>query len=713
MKRRRIRNLVWFALAAGATVGYVRLLPKPLFDAPYSTVLYARDGELLGARVAKDGQWRFPPGAALSDKYLRAVVEYEDRRFYRHPGVSLPALVRAAEQNRRAGGVVSGGSTLTMQLVRLSRGNPPRTVAEKIREAILAVRIEWSYTKEEILALYAAHAPFGGNVVGVEAAAWRYFGHSPEQLSWAEAATLAVLPNSPALIHPGRGRGELLAKRNRLLERMLAHWVLDSTEFEAALAEPLPDAPEPLPRHAPHLSDRLAEGRAWHTTVDDALQVRVQQIVDGYGERMLAANRIRNAAAVVADVESGEVLAYVGNISPDERAAEARDGRSVDVVAARRSTGSLLKPILYGAMLTEGQVLPNTLVFDTPLQMAGFVPSNYDKTFSGVVSARRAVERSLNVPVVRMLADYNHHRFLGLLRSMGLTTFDRSADDYGSTLILGGAEGTLGEMTGLYAALARSLLRYDRTGRYEAADMRGLRVDSSATIQKAEGVCPLSPSALWFMFEAMSGVNRPEEEAAWQEFSSMKRVAWKTGTSYGNRDAWAIGVTPRYAVGVWEWCVWSGDAVDTVRIPLRGVVSRVCPYHRPVSVGGETRGWFVLPPAAEYYYRQRATDYVPPPVAAGGRPLEVIYPQPRAMLYLPKGERGSNGFEKFVFRAAHRSDSASVHWHLDAVYLGTTRTASAVGHTLTVSPSAGEHRLTVVDDAGYTQTVRFTVLRRE
>ena len=635
---------------------------------------------------------------------------------------------------------------------------------------MLATRIEWSYSKEEILALYAAHAPFGGNVVGVEAAAWRYFGHAPDQLSWAEAAVLAVLPNSPALIHPGRGRGELLAKRNRLLGRLLAGRVLDTLEYEAALAEPLPDAPEPLPRHAPQLADRLAAGRAWRTTVDYTLQVRAQQILDGYGERLLAANRIRNAAAVVADVESGEVLVYVGNLSPGERAAEARDGRSVDVVSARRSTGSLLKPILYGAMLTEGQILPNTLVFDTPLNVAGFVPSNYDKTFGGVVSARRAVERSLNVPVVRMLTEYNHNRFLGLLRSMGLTTFDRSADDYGSTLILGGAEGTLGEMTGLYAALARSLLRYGRTGRYEAEDMRGLRVDSSATIRKAEGGGPLSPSALWFMFEAMSGVNRPEEEAAWQEFSSMKRVAWKTGTSYGNRDAWAIGVTPRYAVGVWvgnadgegragmtgvgyaapilfdlfsllpdggewfpeplgdmteaavcrrsghrvsEWCVSSGDAVDTVRIPLRGVVSRVCPYHRPVTAGGETRGWFVLPPAAEYYYRQRATDYVPPPVAADMRPLEVIYPQPGAMLYLPKGGGGAEGFEKFVFRAAHRSDSMSVHWHLDQLYLGTTRASSAAGHTFAVSPSAGEHRLTVVDEAGYTQTVRFTVLRRE
>lgn len=788
---------------AAAAVWYALLLPRSLFDTPYSTVLYARGGELLGAKVAGDGQWRFPPAASVPDKYARAVVEYEDRRFERHGGVSLPAVVRAAVQNYRAGEVVSGGSTLTMQLVRLSRGNPPRTVGEKLSEIVLATRIEWSYTKPEILSLYAAHAPFGGNVVGLEAAAWRYFGHDPSQLSWAEAATLAVLPNSPALIHPGRGCEALLEKRNRLLNRLLQTRAMDSTDYAAALIEPLPAAPEPLPRHAPHLTDRLPAGTALHSTLDNTLQLRTQQIVDNYGRWTLAANRIRNAAAIVADVQTGEVLAYVGNITPSagEGGAGAKDGRAVDIIRSRRSTGSLLKPILYGAMLSEGQILPNTLVFDTPLNIAGFTPSNYSKTFSGVVPANEAVARSLNVPIVRMLTEYNSSRFLGLLRSLGLTTLDRSADNYGATIILGGAEGTLWEMAGLYASLARSLETYNRSGRYEAGDMRGLSVSLIPTVSataarpqppRAEGgnfvapplavdqplkscknesaarLCPLSPAALWQMFRAMSGVNRPEEEAAWQEFSSMKQVAWKTGTSYGNRDAWAIGLTPRYIVGVWvgnadgegrasmtgvghaapimfdifsmlpatggwfaeplddmesaevcrrsghrasEWCRSSGDPVDTVRIPRAGIASALCPFHKPITSGGATKGWFVLPPAAEYYYRQAASDYAVPPAVTGSRPLELIYPQHNAVLYLPKGfAGGKSATEKFVFRAAHRSDSATVHWHMDNVYVGSTRSSSAAGHTLTIAPTAGEHRLTIVDDEGNTQRIRFTVL---
>lgn len=792
-RRHRRHTALIITILASAAAGYALLLPRALFDAPYSTVLYARGGELLGAKVAGDGQWRFPPGHSLPEKYARAVVEYEDRRFYRHGGVSLPAVVRAAVQNYRAGKVVSGGSTLTMQLVRLSRGNPPRTVGEKLWEMILATRIEWNYTKEEILGLYAAHAPFGGNVAGLEAAAWRYFGHDPAELSWAEAATLAVLPNSPALIHPGRSRQALIDKRNRLLERLLRTHILDSTEYAAALIEPLPDAPEPLPRNAPHLIDRLPASTVLHSTLDNALQQRTRQIVDNYGHRTLAANRIRNAAAIVADVQTGEVLAYVGNITPDNSGEDATDGRAVDIIRSRRSTGSLLKPILYGAMLNEGQILPRTLVFDTPLNIAGFTPSNYSKTFSGVVPANEAVARSLNVPIVRMLTLYNSSRFLGLVRSMGLTTLDRSADNYGATLILGGAEGTLWEMTGLYASLARSLLTYSRTGYYRAGDMRELSIynlphdhaGSAAQRQSRSGgwaagrtqdestagLCPLSPSALWFMFQAMSGVNRPEEEASWQEFSSMKQIAWKTGTSYGNRDAWAIGLTPRYAVGVWvgnadgegrasmtgvghaapimfdifsmlpaadswfaeplddmelaavcrrsghratEWCRSSGDSVDTVHIPRAGIASPPCPYHKPVNTDGTVKGWFVLPPAAEYYYRQAASDYAVPPVVTDSRPLELIYPQPGAVLYLPKGfASGKTAAGKFIFRAAHRSDSATVYWHLDNIYLGATRSGNAAGHTLTVAPEAGEHLLTVVDERGNRQQIRFTVLRTE
>lgn len=823
-RRHRLRRALIITLLAAPAAGYALLLPRPLFDAPYSTVLYARGGELLGAKVAADGQWRFPGPGVVPDKYARAVVEYEDRRFHRHGGVSVPAVVRAAVQNYRAGKVVSGGSTLTMQLVRLSRGNPPRTVGEKLWEMLLASRIEWSYTKEEILNLYATHAPFGGNVVGLEAAAWRYFGHDPDQLSWAEAATLAVLPNSPALIHPGRGRQALQAKRDWLLRRLMQTGALDSTEYAAALIEPLPDAPEPLPRQAPHLTDRLPAGTALRSTLDNTLQQRTRQIVDNYGRWTLAANRIRNAAAIVADVQTGEVLAYVGNITPsagkDGSATDAKDGRAVDIIRSRRSTGSLLKPILYGAMLSEGQILPRTLVFDTPLNIAGFTPSNYSKTFSGVVPASEAVARSLNVPIVRMLTLYNSGRLLALLRSMGLTTLDRSADNYGATLILGGAEGTLWEMTGLYASLARSLETYNRTGHYQTGDMQPLRLSSTQDdyaplpTERSEAVlpaarakgappqpraktrqndraagrtrnehinridnetvgrpCPLSPSALWYMFGAMSGVNRPEEEAAWQEFSSMKQVAWKTGTSYGNRDAWAIGLTPRYAVGVWvgnadgegrasmtgvghaapimfdifsmlpaagqwfaepldnmesaavcrrsghrasRWCYSSGDPVDTIHIPSAGVASPLCPYHKPVASDGGVKGWFVLPPAAEYYYRQSASDYVAPPAVTGSRPLELIYPQQNAILYLPKGFAGGKAStERFVFRAAHRSDSATIHWHLDHTYLGSTRSASATRHTLSVTPAAGEHWLTIVDDSGNRQRIRFTVLKSD
>lgn len=774
---RRLFRLLLGIVTVTLATGYVLMLPRPLFEVPYSTVLYARDGALLHARVAADGQWRFPPGNHLPEKYVEAVVEYEDHHFFRHPGISLPAVVRAALQNWRAEAVVSGGSTLTMQLVRLSRGNPPRTVPEKLREMVTATRIEWSYTKEEILALYAAHAPFGGNVVGLEAAAWRYFGHSPEELSWAEAATLAVLPNSPALIHPGRGRKALLDKRNRLLERLLRNGTLDTLEYTSALIEPLPSAPSALPQQTPQLAGQLPAGTLLHSSIDAALQVRTQQIVDRYGAGRLAANRIRNAAALIADVQSGEVRAYVGNITPSSATAD--DGRSVDIIRSRRSTGSLLKPFLYAALLSEGQILPHTLVFDTPLNLGGFTPTNYDKQYSGVVPASTAVARSLNVPTVRMLAQYNSGRFLSLLRSLGLTTLDRSADHYGATLVLGGAEGTLWEMTGLYASLARSLERYSRTGTYVAGDMHPLTLTPTDTASPAtrsssptrEDLCPLSPASLWYMFETMSGVNRPEEEAAWQEFSTMKQIAWKTGTSYGNRDAWAIGLTPRYVVGVWvgnadgegraamtgvgsaapilfdlfsmlpaaprwfseplgdmettavcrrsghratEWCRASGDPVDTVAIPRTGMASAPCPYHRPLTTDSTTRSWFILPPAAEYYYRQSASDYAVPPAATTLRPLELIYPHHNATLYLPKGfsTGGGTTTERFVFRAAHRSDRATLHWHLDNRYLGTTRSASATGHTLTVTPSAGEHWLTVVDEEGNSQRIRFTVLAR-
>lgn len=551
-------------------------VPRKLFTDPYSTIMYSSEGELLGARIAPDGQWRFPQEGKVPEKFAVCLTTFEDKRFYRHPGVDPVAIVRAVKQNAGAKDVVSGGSTITMQLARLARGNRDRNMYEKSLETLWAVFFETRYSKKKILSLYATHAPFGGNVVGLETAAWRYFGRPAEELSWAESATLAVLPNSPALIHPGRNREALKKKRDSLLLRLHKKGVLGTTEYELACMEPLPDAPVPLPNGAPHLLERLA-ARAPGTKIESSLkkhlQERTQEIVDNYA-RQYASNHIYNLAAIVADVETGEVLAYAGNVSFDS---DEKRGNKVDIITSQRSTGSILKPFLYAGMLHDGLLLPNTLVYDTPLNINGFSPQNYNKTFYGAVPAHRAIERSLNVPLVRMLSRYNTGRFMSLLKSLGMTTLHFSEEHYGSSLILGGAEGTLWDLAGMYASAARILDPYNWP--YDERDIhpltpypvkRGGKHNTASgkegNTKNAYGKPQLSVASLWYMAEAMSALNRPEEEADWQQFSSMKKIAWKTGTSYGGRDAWAIGFTPDYVVGVW-----AGNASGEGRPGLTGV----------------------------------------------------------------------------------------------------------------------------------------------
>ncbi len=549
-------------------------VPRKLFNVPYSTLLYSAEGSLLGARIAPDGQWRFPATDTLPDKFVTCLISYEDKRFYWHPGIDIPALLRAFRLNAKAGKVISGGSTLTMQLARIARGNRERTFYEKGIEVCWALFLETTHSKKEILNLYASHAPFGGNVIGVETAAWRYFGRSITNLSWAENATLAVLPNSPALIHPGRNRKQLKAKRDKLLTILQKNGIINRTEYELACMEPLPDAPVPLPDNAPHLLERLAAntpGTRIATTIRQMLQQQTQEIVNRYAHEY-SSNHIHNLAAIIADVETGEVLAYAGNATFQ---ADERKGNQVDVITAPRSTGSILKPFLYAAMLHDGQLLPNMLVPDIPLNINGYTPQNYNKTFYGAVPAHRAIERSLNVPLVRMLSVYNTGRFMSLLKSYGMTTLRFPEDHYGASLILGGAEGTLWDMAGMYASMARVLSHYRKyNGRYNPSDIHPLTsfvVKENNSIQsindkRLTDKPILSAASLWFTVEAMSALNRPEEEADWQQFNSMKQIAWKTGTSYGGRDAWAIGITPRYVVGIW-----AGNASGEGRPGLTGV----------------------------------------------------------------------------------------------------------------------------------------------
>ncbi|MFN0016089.1 MAG: penicillin-binding protein 1C [Saprospiraceae bacterium] len=524
-----------------------------------SIVLEDSNGDLLGARIANDGQWRFPMQDTLPEKYEACVVEFEDKRFWWHPGVDPVGLVRAFWSNARQGRVVSGGSTITMQVIRLSRHNPRRTIWEKISEICMATRLELTNSKQKILSMYAANAPFGGNVVGLEAACWRYYGKRPGALTWAETATLAVLPNSPSLIHPGRNRSALLAKRNHLLDRLFAIGKISESACSLAKEEPLPNAPLPLPQLAPHLLDRLAAsaqkthiGR-FSTTINRALQQRAAEVL-ARRHNLYRGNDIHNLAAIVLDVHTGNVLAYLGNVP----GAGADHGEHVDVIAAPRSTGSILKPFLYALSIENGDILPTSLLHDVPTTLGRYKPENYFETYDGVVPAKRALVRSLNVPFVRLLQEHGLEKFHFELKKLGISTLKKPPAHYGLSLILGGAEANLLDITNIYACMARRLgAFYGRNGRYHAADFRSptffqeTKNATSATAKTQTDAGNLGAASIWYAFEAMQEVERPTSAGEWQLFRASRQIAWKTGTSFGFRDAWAAGVTPRYAVGVW------------------------------------------------------------------------------------------------------------------------------------------------------------------
>lgn len=740
-----------------ATVGavllaaYLACLPRKLFDAPVSAVLESEDGSLLGARIAADGQWRFPTSESVPDKFAECIITYEDKRFRHHIGVDPLAVARAA-RNNMSGHRRSGASTITMQTIRLSRGARKRSFGEKIKEAILATRLELRCSKDEILRTYADNAPFGGNVTGIQAAAWRYWGRSADELSWAESATLAVLPNSPALIHPGRGRERLLEKRNFLLAKLLEAGKIDSTEYRMALEEPLPQKPVALPDHAHHYLETLRrEGgdRIYSSKLDAGLQCRAEDILARHAE-LFSANEVHNIAAVILDVKSGEPIVYCGNVKGGA------DGSEVDVAVARRSSGSTLKPLLYAAMLDKGQILPTMLIADTPFHLKDFSPSNYSHSFDGAVTAESVIRRSLNVPSVRMLQEYGTGEFISLLGKCGFTTIDRGEEVYGLSLILGGAEIKLIELARAYRGLALALEDKD--------------IDA-----------PLSRGAIWCTMEALKGVTRPEEENSWQMFSSSREVAWKTGTSYGNRDAWSVGVTPDHVVAVWvgncngegrpmltgvgyaapvmfdlfdllprsSWfdmpvneleetpvCSDSGHPVSDicpedrrtmVLAPAGAPKPSECPYHRIVHLSPDRRyqvdsgccdpaeilneAWFILPPTMQWYYLKTHSDYkLAPPYhpqytgQRGSSVLQIIYPQHGMTVSLPVALDGVS--KGVVFSAAHNDTDATLFWHLDSSYLGSTKET----HRISASPEPGRHLLTVTDENGNSAAVAFDVI---
>ncbi len=550
--------LIWFTFS----------LPKPLFQSKYCTVIEDANGNFLSARIADDYQWRFPEADSVPYKFRESIRYFEDEYFYIHPGINPVSFFRAIIQNIKSKKVVSGGSTISMQVIRLSLNHQNRNIFAKIYEIILAFRLEIGYSKDEILRLYASHAPYGGNVVGMNAAAWRYFGRPASRLSWGETASLAVLPNAPALIFPGKNHEIYLKKRNRLLDKLYAKKVIDKTTCELAKAEPLPDKPSALPQLAPHLLNKIindgTSGKKIQTTLHSEIQKNAINIARRY-IRYYSGNYIQNIAIIVLDTRTAEMRAYIGNVELENL----KNSPFVDNAIANRSSGSILKPFLYAAMLNDGELLPKSLVTDIPTRFGAYAPENFEKNFQGVIPADVALAHSLNVPAVRELDQYGVVKFHNFLQQCGFTTINRSPENYGLSLILGSAEVSLLETTAVYAGMGRALLSY-------AADEKNYNTDFEKAIyvkqksSKSDKKKILTPragaAAWWFTLEALTTVNRPWGEIGWDYFASTHKIAWKTGTSIGSRDAWSIGVTPEYTVGVWV-----GNSSGEGRPSLTGV----------------------------------------------------------------------------------------------------------------------------------------------
>jgi len=548
IKRHKIKAALIFALC----IAYYVCLPKQLFKDPTATVITSASGELIGARIADDGQWRFPQRDSIPEKFKICVLQFEDEYFYKHPGFNPISIVKAFKQNLSSGSIKRGGSTITQQVIRLSRKGKSRTYIEKLKELVLATRLELRLPKDAILNLYASYAPFGGNVVGIDAAAWRYFNRDASELSWAESATLAVLPNAPSLIYPGKNQIRLLKKRNRLLKKLHNNGYIDNLTYQLSIAEGLPQKPHPLPQIAPHLLQNIAKthkGQRVQTTLSTALQSQSNAVVSQHYNR-LKQNEIHNISVLVLDVNTRKVLSYVGN-APTDKAHQ----NSVDIINKPRSTGSILKPFLYASMLDAGDLLPNTLIADVPTQLGSYQPENFNQEYDGAVFANEALARSLNVPAVRMLQTFGLDRFYHYLKQLQLKDIKHNANHYGLSLILGGAESNLWDLCKSYAAMASTLNHFEEhSSQYFENEFCEPMIINTTEVDfgdlKPEKIV-FDAASTYLTFESLKQVNRPQEDDSWQFYDSSQEIAWKTGTSFGFRDAWAIGVTRGYVVGVW------------------------------------------------------------------------------------------------------------------------------------------------------------------
>ncbi|WP_082340988.1 peptidoglycan glycosyltransferase PbpC [Pseudomonas sp. MIACH] len=508
-----------------------RIWPLPLPKDDLARVVLAEDGTPLWRFADANGVWRYPVQTSeVSPYYLDALLTYEDRWFYQHPGVNPLALARATWQNLTGARVVSGGSTLSMQVARLLDPHS-RTFHGKLRQLWRTAQLEWHLSKEQILNLYLNRAPFGGTLQGVAAASWAYLGKSPAQLTHAEAALLAVLPQAPSRLRPDRHPQRAQQARDKVLRRLAEFQVWPQSAVDEALEEPLLLAPRLEPSLAPLLARRLNRPDSpplIRTTVDATLQRRLEDLLLGWRARL---PEHTSAAILVVEEESMAVRAYLGSVDIND----AKRFGHVDMISALRSPGSTLKPFLYGMALDEGLIHSESLLQDVPRRYGDYRPGNFSMGFTGAVPASTALSSSLNLPAVQLLEAYGPKRFAAQMRIGGVPLALPALAEPNLALILGGAGSRLEDLVSGYSAFARD-------GRSAT-----IRLQPDDTLRERP---LLSPGAAWIVRRILSGQARPDRDPR-AELVQRPVLAWKTGTSYGFRDAWAIGVGPRYLIGVW------------------------------------------------------------------------------------------------------------------------------------------------------------------
>jgi penicillin-binding protein 1C len=653
--------------------------PAPLGEGlAFSAIVVDRDGKLLRPYTTPEGRWRLPATRDDVDpRLVSLLLAYEDKRFTAHHGIDPLALGRAFAQLITHGRIVSGASTITMQVARLLEPRPERSLKAKLRQMVRALEIERALSKDEILALYLSLAPYGGNLEGVRAASLAYFGKEPRRLTLAEAAMLVALPQSPERRRPERSTGAARAARDRVLDRVAAAGIFSLDEIERARREGVPDARRPMPILTPHAADAAVaaapERNLHRLTIDAALQVSLEELGR---ERARALGPDISVAILAVDHATGEVLARVASADYFDT----RRAGQVDMTSAVRSPGSTLKPFIYGLGFEDGLIHPETLVEDRPIRFGGYAPENFDLNFQGTVTVRRALQLSLNVPAVAVLDRVGASRFAARLEQAGASFVLPPGEVPGLAIGLGGVGVTLNDLVALYAGLAR-------LGTTLQLTERRANGEAEATARRL-----LDPAAAWYVGNILLGTPPPENAGA-------GRIPFKTGTSYGYRDAWAVGFDGKRTIGVW---VGRPDGA-----PVSGLVGRV--VAAPILFDAFARAGKPAPlPAAPRGVLAAATSKLPPPLQrlrAGLLAVESTEPQLRIM-FPPNGAR-----LELASDGAGKPDPIAVkvtggNGPLTVLVNGVPAPAAAGQRNLSFEPEGpGFVRVTVMDGRGATDSV--------